>query len=77
MGSTKLEIVQAMNTLPEVFDPLGGHPICGKETSGLAHADGDLFRAAAFIFTALEQTSSQARSFANTLAAALHAHPSS
>ena len=30
LGSTKKDIVQAMSVLPDYFDPLGGHPICGK-----------------------------------------------
>ncbi|HXQ38161.1 MAG TPA: prephenate dehydrogenase/arogenate dehydrogenase family protein, partial [Anaerolineales bacterium] len=35
LGSTKKDIVQAMSTMPERFDVLGGHPICGKEKLGL------------------------------------------
>src|SRR5512132_1213775 len=31
LGSTKKRIVEAMSGLPERFDPIGGHPICGKE----------------------------------------------
>ena len=27
LGSTKKNIVQLMSTLPELFDPIGGHPI--------------------------------------------------
>jgi prephenate dehydrogenase len=29
LGSTKKQIVDAMSCLPERFDPVGGHPICG------------------------------------------------
>ena len=32
LGSTKQTIVDAMQALPPGFDPLGGHPMCGKET---------------------------------------------
>ena len=35
LGSTKAEVVQALGTLPARVDPLGGHPMCGKETIGL------------------------------------------
>src|SRR5215207_587050 len=28
IGSTKKDIVRAMSSLPERFDPIGGHPIC-------------------------------------------------
>jgi prephenate dehydrogenase len=75
LGSTKQEIVEAMETLPEIFDPLGGHPMCGKEVSGLAHADGDIFRGAKFAFTPLERTSPRARIFAEALADAVGAAP--
>ena len=38
LGSTKVDIVNAMNCLPARFDPLGAHPMCGKEKSTLAAA---------------------------------------
>src|SRR5512136_645022 len=44
LGSTKAEIVKRMRLLPDRISPLGGHPMCGKETSGLNAADGDLYR---------------------------------
>ncbi len=75
LGSTKREIVAAMDTLPDVFDPLGGHPMCGKETSGLANAEASLYLGAAFALTPLERTGPQARQFAEELAAAVGAVP--
>ena len=39
LGSTKEEILRAMETLPEGVEPLGAHPMCGKETSGVDEAD--------------------------------------
>ena len=39
MGSTKKLIVESMSRLPERFDPIGGHPICGKEKLSLANAE--------------------------------------
>ena len=51
LGSTKTAIVEAMGRLPECFDPIGGHPMCGKERGGLAQADANLFRGAPFAFT--------------------------
>ncbi|MCI0554975.1 MAG: prephenate dehydrogenase/arogenate dehydrogenase family protein [Anaerolineae bacterium] len=62
LGSTKRNIVEALSTLPEWFDPIGGHPICGKEKLGLENADSDLFRNASFVVTPLERTSLQAKS---------------
>lgn len=75
LGSTKERIVQAMESLPERFEPLGGHPICGKERSSLAEADAALFREQAFAFTPSARTTKRARAAAEQLAAALDAHP--
>ena len=75
LGSTKREIVRALAGLPPRFDPLGGHPMCGKETSGLVHADPALFQGAPFAFTPLPRTSPHARSLAAGLARAIGAHP--
>lgn len=62
LGSTKKEIIQAMSGLPQNFDPIGGHPICGKENLGLENADATLYQAAPFILTPLERTTRRARS---------------
>lgn len=75
LGSTKREIVTSMEALPPRFDPLGGHPMCGKETCGLTHADPNIYRGAAFAFVPLERTSPRARAFAGSLAAGLGARP--
>jgi prephenate dehydrogenase len=53
--STKLRITQAAAELfPAEGGPLflGGHPMAGKELSGLAHADADLFRNATYALIA-------------------------
>jgi prephenate dehydrogenase len=75
LGSTKREIVAAMEALPPQFDPLGGHPMCGKETSGMAHADPEIYHSATFAFTPLTRTSPQGRAFAEMLATAVGAKP--
>lgn len=62
LGSTKRDILQAMNALPENFDPIGGHPICGKENLGIENADKDLYENAPFILTPLDRTTRRARS---------------
>jgi prephenate dehydrogenase len=67
LGSTKKDIVQAMDTLPENFDPLGGHPICGKEKLGLENADDKLFQTAPFVITPLERTTQRARNAAEQI----------
>lgn len=49
LGSTKRAVVAAMDALPPGFAALGGHPMCGKETAGLAAAAADLFHGQTFI----------------------------
>jgi prephenate dehydrogenase len=73
LGSTKRLIVEAMSQLPERFDPIGGHPICGKEKLSLANAERTLYYAAPFLLTPLERTSQRARSAANQLIEAVGA----
>ncbi len=73
MGSTKKLIVESMSRLPERFDPIGGHPICGKEKLSLANAERTLYYAAPFLLTPLERTSPRALSAANQIIEALGA----
>jgi len=73
MGSTKRLVVEAMSKLPERFDPIGGHPICGKEKLSLANAERTLYYAAPFLLTPLGRTSSRAISAANQIIEALGA----
>jgi len=73
MGSTKIQITRAMQALPPHFDPIGGHPMCGKEKSGLENAEARLFRGATFAFTPLARTSSRALSFCKQLARVIDA----
>ncbi|WP_345318741.1 prephenate dehydrogenase/arogenate dehydrogenase family protein [Candidatus Villigracilis proximus] len=62
-----------MSKLPERFDPIGGHPICGKEKLSLANAERTLYYAAPFLLTPLERTSQRALSAANQIIEALGA----
>ncbi len=39
IGSSKRTIVAALETLPANFDPIGGHPICGRERLSLENAE--------------------------------------
>jgi prephenate dehydrogenase len=75
LGSTKASITQAMQALPERFDPVGGHPMCGKEKSSLEHAEKALYRGAAFVLTPLERTSLRARALVGEFVQAIGAHP--
>lgn len=75
LGSTKAVIVDAMNRLPERFQAVGGHPMCGKEQSSLRHADAALYRGAPFALVATERTTGRGRMLAEALARALGACP--
>lgn len=74
LGSTKSDILQAMSTLPENFDPMGGHPICGKEKLGLENAEAALYQFAPFVVTSLERTTSRAKSAFQQIIAAIGAN---
>ncbi|MBI5563426.1 MAG: prephenate dehydrogenase [Chloroflexi bacterium] len=56
LGSTKGAITAVMQSLPDRISPLGGHPMCGKETSGLGVATPDLYRKCLFVLTPLDRT---------------------
>jgi prephenate dehydrogenase len=45
-----------MQALPACYGPIGGHPMCGKEVSGIAHAEAGLFRDKLFVLTPLART---------------------
>lgn len=75
LGSTKGEILRVMDSLPSRFDPLGGHPMCGKEKATLAHAEAGLYRDAPFALAPLDRTTPRARSLADQLVQAVGARP--
>lgn len=67
LGSTKAKIVEAMEALPSHLQAVGGHPMCGKETSGLGVAEADLYQGATFVLTPLRQTRPEALTLAQEL----------
>lgn len=75
LGSTKREIVTAMERLPAHVQPLGGHPMCGKELAGLEAADPALYHERTFILTPLARTSQEALALGIALAEAAGARP--
>ena len=75
IGSSKRTIVAALETLPENFDPIGGHPICGRERLSLANAERFLYRDAPFVLTSLSRTSKRASSAALQIVEALGGEP--
>jgi prephenate dehydrogenase len=75
MGSTKRRIMSAMEGLPAAAEPVGGHPMCGKESSGLEAAEANLYQGAVFVLTPLARTSSVALGLARHLVQAVGARP--
>jgi prephenate dehydrogenase len=73
LGSTKTQIVAAMDRLPARISPLGGHPMCGKETSGLSVADANLYRHCLFVLTPLARTHAATLDIARELLDAIEA----
>jgi len=73
LGSTKRDIVRTMAALPARFDPIGGHPICGKEKLGLENADANLYAGAPFVVTALERTTERTKSAVEKIISAIGA----
>lgn len=75
LGSTKSAIVRAMTNLPPRFEPVGGHPMTGKEVSGLTNATADLYREKVFVMCAPGYTSVRALSLVYELVQAIGATP--
>ena len=75
MGSTKADICAAMADLPPGVQPVGGHPMCGKETAGFESAECGLYRNAPWVLSPLPRTDPQALDLAAELAEAVGARP--
>jgi prephenate dehydrogenase len=75
LGSTKTEIVHAMEALPLTFDPIGGHPVCGSISTGLKFADAKIYHGAPFALTPLPRTTKNACSIAEEIVEAVKAEP--
>ncbi len=75
MGSTKAQICEALERLPASVQPVGAHPMCGKETSGLEVAEATLYYGAPFVLCPLPRTQPQAVALVTALAQAAGACP--
>ncbi len=73
LGSSKRAILAAMQDLPRNFDPIGAHPICGKETLSLRSAERDLYSGERFVVIPLQRSGSNAKQAAQQLVDALEA----
>lgn len=65
--SSKGGIVDAMNSLPEGFLAVGGHPMAGKETAGINAADPDLFKGTTWVLVETRRTDERSRQVCETL----------
>jgi prephenate dehydrogenase len=75
MGSSKAQICAAMAALPAGLQPVGAHPMCGKESAGFAAAEASLYRSRPFVLCPLERTAPEALAAAHRLARAVGARP--
>lgn len=75
MGSTKGEICAALDTLPVHIQPIGGHPMTGKETAGFEAAEPNLYRNATWVLTPLPRTTSDTVDLSLELVEAVGARP--
>jgi prephenate dehydrogenase len=61
VGSTKTQVMQwAKEVLPQTVSFIGGHPMTGKETTGLDEAESGLFEDCAYCLTPSQDASKQA-----------------
>jgi prephenate dehydrogenase len=73
LGSSKRAILTGMQELPLNFDPIGAHPICGKETLSLRSAESSLYNDELFVLTPLQRSSLNAKQAAKQLVEVLEA----
>jgi len=75
IGSTKQDICAAMANLPIGVQAVGGHPMTGKEISGIRASDSTLYRGRPFVLCPTRRTTPAARLRALSLIEALQAVP--
>jgi len=75
IGSTKQEIVRAMSKLPIGIHAIGGHPMAGKEHSGIQHAEAGILIGRPFVLTPTERRTPATLSRAISLVESIGAVP--
>lgn len=65
----KSAIMEGAACLPGTVDFIGGHPMAGKETSGIEHADGSLFQGAHYLLTPRPDSTPEHVALLNRMAA--------
>jgi len=56
IGSTKADICEAMSVLPVGIQAIGGHPMTGKESPGIAFSDGEVYKNRPFVLCPSRRT---------------------
>lgn len=75
VGSTKREVVRAMEGLPEGVEAVGAHPMAGSTESGMGAARPDLFHGAPWALVETDRTDDRARRAAEAVARAVGGRP--
>ena len=75
LGSTKGHICAVMEALPAQFAAIGGHPMCGKESSGPEFADESLFQNRTFILCRTGRTNKLLERVALSILGVIGARP--
>lgn len=75
LGSTKRQICQEMNRLPANFAAIGGHPMCGREKSGLPAGSAHLYEDQTFLLCRTDRTTVMAESLILEVAQTIGAEP--
>ena len=75
VGSTKREVVDAMEGLPEGVEAVAAHPMAGSDESGMGAARPDLFHGAPWALVETERTGSRARRVVRSLVEAVGGVP--
>lgn len=75
IGSTKADICEAMGRLPIGIHAIGGHPMTGKERSGIEASDPHLYRGKPFVLCPTRRTTPATRHRALAFVQAIEAMP--
>jgi len=75
LGSTKAKINDTMSALPDNFEAIGGHPMCGREQSGFQASSSTMYDGQTFILCRNRRTSQRAEELATCIVEAIHAQP--
>lgn len=75
IGSTKKDICEAMGQLPIGIQAIGGHPMTGKEVSGITASDLTLYRSRPFVLCPTRRTTPATRVRALSFVQAIEAVP--